>query len=66
MRLRVHQIDPEAVADGGYAVQVVGDVVTGLVAVATASKVPLTTVVNGVPDFVWDENDELVHTEVPL
>jgi hypothetical protein len=26
---------------------------------------PLTTVVNGVPELVWDANDSLVPTEVP-
>lgn len=28
--------------------------------------VPLTTATGGVPEFVWDENDELVLTEVTL
>jgi hypothetical protein len=30
-----------------------------------ATLVPLTTTVSGVPELVWDDNDNLVMTEVP-
>lgn len=33
---------------------------------ATAKLMPLTTTVGGVPDLVWDNNDELVLMEVSL
>lgn len=32
----------------------------------TVALVPLTTEVGGVPDFVWDDDNQLVMTEVPL
>lgn len=32
----------------------------------TTAHVPLTTVVGGVPELVWDADDSLVLTEVPL
>jgi len=32
---------------------------------AASAAVPLTTDINDVPDFVWDENNELVLTEYP-
>lgn len=36
------------------------------IAPATSALLPLTTVVGGVPGLVWDANNELVLTEVPL
>ncbi len=33
---------------------------------APTTLVPLTTTVGGVPDLVWDDNDQLVLVEVPL
>lgn len=34
-------------------------------AVITSRLLPLTTVIGGVPDFVWDADNKLVYTEVP-
>lgn len=65
--MRLHQIDPEGAADGAYAVTVATGVITGLTEVnITTHELPLTATVNGVPELVWNENDELVLTEVPL
>lgn len=33
---------------------------------STTALVPLTTVVGGVPELVWDDDNNLVMTEVPL
>lgn len=66
-RIGLHQVDPADVADGSYAVTVAGGKVTGLADAGLDSLVlPLTTATNGVPELVWDGDDELVLTEVPL
>lgn len=64
--IRLHQLDPEAVADGTYGVSVVSGVVDALVEITTVTYVPLTTTVGGVPEMVWDSNDEIVITEASL
>lgn len=72
MRLRPQQIRPDGtdgdlVADGDYAVSVLSGEVVGLVHTTDASRrvLPLTTAINGAPELVWDDNDEIVLTEVP-
>lgn len=69
MRQRLSQLDPEGVADGDYGVTVASDIITGLVeipAAATTRLANLVTAINGVPEPVWDANNEQVITEVPL
>lgn len=66
MRPGFHQFDPRDKPDGSYVVEVASGVV-GLTDIPPSpTYVPLTTTVNGVPDLVWDNNDELVLTEVTL
>lgn len=71
MRLRPHQIDPldaaaATVADGTYVLDVEGGLVAGLITtgVAATHLIPLTTSINGVPELVWDADNQLVMTEV--
>lgn len=47
--------------DGGGQVTVTIDAASG-----TTAWMPLTTVVGGVPELVWDDDDSLIPTEVPL
>ena len=64
----LHQIDPGNVADGTYAVTVVSGTIVSLDPVtptASSALVPLTTEINGVPDLVWDDDNQLVMTEAP-
>lgn len=65
-RIRLHDINPEAIADGTYGVTVVAGVITGLAEIQTVTYVPLTTTVGGAPEEVWDGNDEIVLTEASL
>lgn len=60
-RLRVHQIDDEGLADGSYALEVSGGVVS-LVAAAAPFN-PLVTVVGGVPGLVFDDDGQIVYME---
>lgn len=62
-RLGVHQIDADGVRDDTTYLRGDG---TWSAAEDTTALVPLTTTVGGVPDFVWDDNDELVLMEVTL
>lgn len=66
MRPRFHNISPGATPAGTYAVQVAGGVVCLVTIPVPRALVPLTMSINGVCDFVWDANDELVLTEVNL
>lgn len=57
--------------DSGNAVPILrahlaAHLVEGGTSTTTTPLAPLTTSVGGTPDFVWDENDELVLTEVVL
>lgn len=65
MKIRVHQLDTEGLPDGDYVVEVVDGVATLAEGAADVVAVPLTTEINGVPDFVWDNNNNLIFTEAP-
>lgn len=69
-RVPLGALDPDAVADGDYTVTVAGGVITGLTVsvlpAPTTIYMPLVAVVGGDPTFVFDANDQLVMTEVPL
>lgn len=56
------QIDPREIA--GFTAAVTAAVTTAVAALPKA--VPLTTTVGGVPELVWDANNELVLVEVVL
>lgn len=73
-RLQGHQIEnltvehvtvPAEVPNGSAPVVQDGQLVYVELGNAATTLVPLTTVVNGAPAFVFDSNHQLVMTEVP-
>lgn len=71
-RIPLPQVDPEETPPGLYVIEVDD---TGAVPVLTLTSytpgvttalVPWTSVVDGVPSLVWDDDDNLVMTEVEL
>lgn len=71
-RIPLPQVDPETTPAGTYVLEVD---VTGSTPVfvlspytppVTSVLVPWTSVVDGVPSLVWDDDDNLVMTEVEL
>ena len=61
--MRAHQIDPST-TNGDILTTVAGE--TAWASPTTARLVPLTTKTGSTPELVWDDNDELVLTEVTL
>lgn len=59
----LEQLDPGAVPNGTYSLTIVGGTITGLQLVI-GEEMPLTTEIGGVPDLVWDTDNQLVLTEV--
>jgi hypothetical protein len=63
-RLPLHGLDPELHADGDVATLVGGKATWAPPAAGTA-LIPLIAVVGGSPSFVFDDDNQLVMTEVP-
>jgi hypothetical protein len=63
-RLRLHQINPGALAEGSYTLKIVGGVVE-LAAWDGGLDAGVVTVVNGVPMLMFDADSTPVTTEVP-
>lgn len=62
-RVKPHQLEPGA--DGQVLVTVGDTVEWGDEGTAGTEIVLLTTDIDGVPELIWDGNNELVYTEVP-